>query len=92
MAMRTGQLWECRNSTCGCEVLVVSKSETKSRTEPRCCCGSMMKKAHVPRGRGNQAYRIEEISPKHTDVETHGWERSCEPWSMCSVADELGGG
>src|SRR5436305_13411309 len=51
MAMRTGQLWECRNSTCGCEVLVVCKSRVKDRTEPRCCCGSMMKKAHALRGR-----------------------------------------
>lgn len=47
MTMRTGQLWECRNGACGCEILVVAKSGVKSRIEPRCCCGSMMQKSYA---------------------------------------------
>src|SRR5258708_4760036 len=47
MTMRTGQLWECRNGACRCEILVVAKSGAKSRVEPRCCCGSMMQKAYA---------------------------------------------
>jgi hypothetical protein len=54
MAMRTGQLWECRNDACGCEILVVAKSGVKSRVEPRCCCGSTMKKSHVRHDRGER--------------------------------------
>jgi hypothetical protein len=46
MRMRTGQLWECRNGACGCEILVVAKSEAKSTVDPRCSCGSLMKKAY----------------------------------------------
>ena len=47
MTMRTGQLWECRNAACRCEILVVAKSGVKGRVEPRCCCGSMMQKAYA---------------------------------------------
>ena len=47
MRMRTGQLWECRNGACGCEILVVAKSEAKSKVDPRCSCGSLMKKAYL---------------------------------------------
>jgi hypothetical protein len=47
MTMRTGQLWECLNAACGCEILVVAKSGVKSRIEPRCCCGSMMQKSYA---------------------------------------------
>jgi hypothetical protein len=45
--MRTGQLWECRNGACGCEVLVVARSEVKSRLVPRCSCGGLMRKAYA---------------------------------------------
>ena len=46
MRMRTGQLWECRNGACGCEILVVARSAAKSGVNPRCSCGSLMK-AHT---------------------------------------------
>ena len=55
MAMRTGQLWECRNGECGCEILVVAKSGVKSRVEPRCCCGSTLKKSYVRHDRGERS-------------------------------------
>jgi len=42
MRMRTGQLWECRNGACGCEILVVARSAAKSGVNPRCSCGSLM--------------------------------------------------
>ena len=47
MKMRTGQLWECGNGACGCEILVVARSAAKSRVNPRCCCGSVMKKSYL---------------------------------------------
>jgi hypothetical protein len=47
MTMRTGQLWECRNGACGCEILVVANSGVKSRVEPRCSCGSVMQKSYL---------------------------------------------
>jgi hypothetical protein len=47
MTMRTGQLWECLNGACGCEILVIATSGVKSKIEPRCCCGSMMQKSYA---------------------------------------------
>jgi hypothetical protein len=52
MTMRTGQLWECRNGACGCEILVVAKSGVKSRFEPRCSCGSVMQKSPLRQAAG----------------------------------------
>jgi hypothetical protein len=58
MTMRSGQLWECQNRACRCEILVVAPSEAKNGRNPRCCCGSPMKKSNPkirPRARGTMS-------------------------------------
>jgi hypothetical protein len=62
MRMRTGQLWECRNGACGCEILVVAQSATKGNVNPRCSCGSSMKKFQ-PRGHAGMVGSLHEFVP-----------------------------
>jgi hypothetical protein len=45
--MRNGERWECQNRACGCEILVLATSELENGANPRCSCGSLMKKPYV---------------------------------------------
>jgi hypothetical protein len=47
MIMKTGEHWHCTNPACHCEVLVQSASEFGG-SNPRCVCGSPMKKTYTP--------------------------------------------
>jgi hypothetical protein len=67
MRMRTGQLWECENAACGCEVLVVAESEAKSRLAPRCSCGGLMKKSIAEPEFNAAVYRSEEHRIKSSE-------------------------
>jgi hypothetical protein len=43
--MTEGQMYRCQNRDCGCEVTVI-KPSIESNANPRCCCGSEMKKPY----------------------------------------------
>jgi len=47
MVMKFGERWHCVNPACGSAVLVESNGEIKGQN-PRCACGSVMKKAYSP--------------------------------------------
>jgi len=43
MAMKKGEMYECTNSDCGCEINVTKGSEASNAgRSPRCCCGEEM--------------------------------------------------
>jgi len=42
-----GQRWQCESRYCGCEIEVLASSEVEEGMNPRCSCGTMMKKAYV---------------------------------------------
>jgi hypothetical protein len=43
MAMKKGEIYECTNSDCGCEINVIKASEAPNASRsPRCCCGEEM--------------------------------------------------
>ena len=43
MAMKKGEMYECTNSGCGCEINVIKASEAPNASRsPRCCCGEEM--------------------------------------------------
>jgi hypothetical protein len=46
MALRTGELYRCPNSSCGCEIQVTKGAQQGGGGDkmPRCCCGMEMKK------------------------------------------------
>jgi hypothetical protein len=44
--MNEGQVYRCQNIKCRGEVKVV-KSSVDARANPRCCCGSEMKKPYT---------------------------------------------
>lgn len=47
MVMKAGERWQCMNAACQCAVVV----ETTGRVEgenPRCVCGSILKKQYTP--------------------------------------------
>jgi len=46
MSMTEGQVYRCQNHHCGCEITVV-KPSTQTNANPRCCCGSEMKKPYI---------------------------------------------
>jgi hypothetical protein len=46
MSMTEGQVYRCQNRHCGCEITVV-KPSTQANANPRCCCGSEMKKPYT---------------------------------------------
>jgi hypothetical protein len=46
MSMTEGQVYRCQNRQCGCEITVV-KPSTQADANPRCCCGSEMKKPYT---------------------------------------------
>ena len=43
MVMHTGKRWFCTNRKCGCSI-VVERGTARDGTNPRCSCGSVMKK------------------------------------------------
>jgi hypothetical protein len=47
MVMKSGERWHCINPACGCAVLVESNGEIQGQN-PRCACGSIMKKRYSP--------------------------------------------
>lgn len=46
MIITEGQIYRCQNIECRCEVEVVQRSIDAS-LNPRCCCGTKMKKAYT---------------------------------------------
>jgi len=47
MIMKTGEQWHCTNPACFCEVLV-QRNSIIEEANPRCVCGSPMKKNYTP--------------------------------------------
>jgi len=47
MVMKSGERWHCTNAACGCSLLVETSGEIEGRN-PRCACGSVMKKVFSP--------------------------------------------
>ncbi len=47
MVMKSGERWHCTNPTCRCAVLVENTGEMEGQN-PRCACGSVMKKLYSP--------------------------------------------
>jgi len=47
MVMKSGERWLCVNPACGCAVLVESNGGIEGQN-PRCACGSSMKKGYSP--------------------------------------------
>jgi hypothetical protein len=47
VAIRKKERWRCPSSFCKGEILVTSSSEVEGGTNPRCSCGSLMKKTYV---------------------------------------------
>ena len=43
MVMKSGECWHCINPVCGCVVVVEADGEIEGQN-PRCACGSAMKK------------------------------------------------
>ena len=47
MTMQVGERWICSKANCGCECVVVISASTREGTNPRCSCGSPMKKRYT---------------------------------------------
>lgn len=47
MVMRIGERWQCTNAACRCVILVETQGEVDGQN-PRCACGSIMKKQYSP--------------------------------------------
>jgi hypothetical protein len=45
--MQIGERWICSNLRCGCEIVVTFSTRTGRGTNPRCSCGSPMKKRYT---------------------------------------------
>ena len=46
MVMIEGQIFRCQNRSCNCEVIIM-KPSVEGASNPRCCCGSEMKKPYM---------------------------------------------
>jgi hypothetical protein len=46
MIMREGERWICSSPACRSEIEVVIAFKTADGTNPKCCCGSRMRKAY----------------------------------------------
>ena len=58
MRLQKGQRWQCESRYCGSEFQVVS-SEVECGINPRCSCGSMMKKISIaPQMKPTQATAV----------------------------------
>jgi hypothetical protein len=47
MLMKSGERWHCLNPKCRCTILVETNGEVQGQN-PRCACGTMMKKHYSP--------------------------------------------
>jgi hypothetical protein len=47
MVLKKGKRYVCQNRDCGAEI-EVTKDSIKRDVNPRCCCGSEMKKPYSP--------------------------------------------
>jgi hypothetical protein len=47
VSIQKGERWLCQNNACGSEILVVESSRLRNDENPRCACGSIMKKPYV---------------------------------------------
>ncbi len=47
MSMSQRQVYRCQNRACGCET-VVARSPVETKPNPRCFCGSEMKRPYTP--------------------------------------------
>ncbi len=47
MEIREGERWRCQNPVCQSEILVTASSKGVNGKNPRCSCGSLMKKPYV---------------------------------------------
>ena len=63
MRLQKGQRWQCESRYCGSEFQVVASSEVECGINPRCSCGSTMKKIfvtpHVKASEAAAAGRVE---------------------------------
>jgi hypothetical protein len=46
MVMKTGERWHCTRAACRCVILVETTGEIEGQN-PRCACGSIMKKEYT---------------------------------------------
>jgi hypothetical protein len=46
MILRKDQVWRCQNRACGADIHV-AKNSIEDEWNPRCCCGTVMKKPYV---------------------------------------------
>ena len=47
MVMKVGERWICSDAECRCELVVVRSGRTGEGANPRCFCGSRMKKRYT---------------------------------------------
>ena len=47
MLLKTGERWHCTNPACHTEIRVEAGGEVGG-SNPRCCCGAVMKKRYEP--------------------------------------------
>lgn len=47
MGIQKGERWLCQNDACGGEILVLASSQLQDVGNPRCSCGSVMKKPYI---------------------------------------------
>ena len=45
MRMSEGQIYQCTNRRCGCQIKVTTAS-VEAQSNPKCCCGAEMKKPY----------------------------------------------
>jgi hypothetical protein len=46
MRLRLGARWKCTNPECGAEIIVALAAKIEGSANPRCCCGSVMKRPY----------------------------------------------
>jgi hypothetical protein len=46
--LQKGERWRCQNRACASEILILQPSQLESGSNPRCSCGSAMKKPYTP--------------------------------------------
>jgi hypothetical protein len=47
VSIQKGERWLCQNDACGAEILVLESSKLRDDENPRCSCGSIMKKPYL---------------------------------------------
>jgi hypothetical protein len=47
MRLRERERWRCTNPECRSEILVTKTGDIEGSTNPRCCCGTVMKKPYA---------------------------------------------